>query len=1350
MLTFAQTSANDDQLAVPELKKWQVTRRGKIHKRVRHVFKREDLLPPWTMTLSCGKGMTNIFVLIPTAQQLFDQSDFFTTLVDHTSKNAVSATQSGTVSVDQHDKFKLLLLKTEWEKLRDMKRSKKVLERYEKLLDETCSNGMNNSSTTSASASDQSCVARFADHLVSSTSVLSENEVEDHADSLDKIARLYTSYGNDFSLVDLDRRDNYLGGEQGEGRRPDDDVPADEVEDEAAAPPKTKKRKVSEQKKKAGGAGAAAGAKPKASNLEVEEEDEAVTASTSRNSVLLLKSHKHIEQFRDRILLNKPVRKKKNTNAEDFYALCLEKIRQPVEQTSRSCTKAVQSAGQQHLHPVGTTSSTTAQNYNCPLLSTTHRPHLPLAELQLGLDSGKYHQGILRMMMHTATAGKIGENMEIRGVRNLNRALDGDVVCVEEILPEEESVMQKTKEPDEDEEKLLESALPDVQDVVKEGEMLAEQTQTTPTATAATASNTNAGSNASRNTNNPTSSNVVRSKSLYRVVGILQRGQNFQQREIAGTIKQNDSSRNGGSTASTSNKEEFRIFVPVDPRIPNVRIPTRQGHLLENKRILVTIDSWELSEITSPKGHWTKILGTVGDRTVESAVILHEHGVRTEEFSTAVYNCLPPSDYEVDVDYFRKNDPNRRDLTDLLTCSVDPPGCKDIDDALSCEFLEENSNWVRVGVHIADVTHFVKPDSAIDKEAQQRCTSVYLVEKRTDMLPSLLTTDLCSLRANVVRLTFSVLWEMNLEDPTQIRKVEFCKAMIKSKAALAYADAQNRINDKSDTTDLTKSLRALNAIAKKLREQRRRNGALELASQEMRFELESETHDPVSVSAYELKDTNRMVEEFMLLANTTVAEKILTHFPNFSILRRHPTPKLDALENLEKLIKNTLGENSEFEFKFQTNKQLADSLDSLGRMDNVNLGRRTTNRAGGASTGASSSSPNINVANQQKQKLVTQLLRVLTTRCMNQATYFCTGQIADRSLYNHYGLAMALYTHFTSPIRRYADVLAHRLLAYAIGYEGSSKVEEILVHNPQEHQQQETAQKTAAGGEVHLSKKKKKRKVAADKDNGDGTTIVRAEQQTTSTGESEDPATQLNKMILPDQLSKDRMTEQCERINLKHRMAQWSGRASSQLHTYLYFQKRGKVEHELAIVMRIQSEKQIFVNIPKYGVEAAVWKGLGEENGWRICGSSSSNGMTCIANSNSSEKLAVLDQVLVSIEADDLDFRNKVLVTFEKKVAEDHPHAGREAGSSSSIAGRAEDEDATIPISSSNHAITSSSSSKMKKVGKKMNKKKTTTSSTTVSDSNLAARDAMQAFEREKRRIQKEMFPDQITEKPGV
>lgn len=329
----------------------------------------------------------------------------------------------------------------------------------------------------------------------------------------------------------------------------------------------------------------------------------------------------------------------------------------------------------------------------------------------------------------------------------------------------------------------------------------------------------------------------------------------------------------------------------------------------------------------------------------------------------------------------------REDLRSLTVCSVDPPGCTDIDDALHCRELD-NGN-LEVGVHIADVSHFIRPGNAMDKEAANRGTTVYLCGKRIDMVPELLSSNLCSLRSNVDRMAFSCIWEMNHN--AEILKTRFTKSVINSKASLTYAEAQMRIDDTSKTDDITKSLRGLNKLAKIFKRQRIEKGALTLSSLEVRFHIDSETHDPIDLQTKELMETNSMVEEFMLLANISVAQKIYDEFPDCAMLRKHPAPPPSNYDVLQKAAKS-----KNVEIHTDSAKALADSLDvaAVGGFSYFNT-----------------------------------LLRILATRCMMQAVYFCSGMDSD---FHHYGLASPIYTHFTSPIRRYADIIVHRLLAVAI------------------------------------------------------------------------------------------------------------------------------------------------------------------------------------------------------------------------------------------------------------------------------------------------------------------------------
>ncbi|CAI5531049.1 unnamed protein product, partial [Closterium sp. Naga37s-1] len=430
------------------------------------------------------------------------------------------------------------------------------------------------------------------------------------------------------------------------------------------------------------------------------------------------------------------------------------------------------------------------------------------------------------------------------------------------------------------------------------------------------------------------------------------------------------------------------LFVAADRRVPRIRVETRQAAQLMGKRILVAIDSWQ-PDSAFPSGHYVKTLGDIGDRETESELLLMENDIDARPFSQQVLACLPPLPWSVSPLDVTDPRTKREDLRHVRVFSVDPIGCRDIDDALHCVPLP-NGNF-DVGVHIADVTNFVLPGTPLDVEASQRGTSVYLVERRIDMLPKPLTEDICSLRGGVERLAFSCIWEMTPE--AEIISVRFTKSVIKSAAALSYVEAQARMDDERMHDDLTRDLRNLNRLAKVMRQRRIDRGALTLASPEVKFEIDTETHDPLDVGMYLVREANHMIEEFMLAANVSVAEKILQRFASCSLLRRHPTPSPNMFEPLLRT-----AEAVGIAVDTSSSKNLADSLDRAVGPD-----------------------PYFN-----------KLIRILTTRCMTQAVYFPSGQLAPAE-YHHYGLAAPIYTHFTSPIRRYADVVVHRLLAAAIG-----------------------------------------------------------------------------------------------------------------------------------------------------------------------------------------------------------------------------------------------------------------------------------------------------------------------------
>lgn len=586
--------------------------------------------------------------------------------------------------------------------------------------------------------------------------------------------------------------------------------------------------------------------------------------------------------------------------------------------------------------------------------------HKPMSEISAGLKRGVYYQGKLRVnryncfSAHVGSEG-IGDEILVDGRSDMNRAVDGDFVVVELFPKEQWKERGASKLHDIEVEEPEEETVGLAPDVVEE----APQEQP-PEGKVSTLNGSGGESSFARPTG--------------RVVGIIKRNW----RPYCGSLEPMKVAAKSGSTQSA-------LFVCAGGRIPKIRIQTRQLETLLSKRIMVSIDTWERTS-SYPSGHYVRTIGDIGDKVAETEVVLIENDINTQPFTEQVLACLPPLPWSMPQEELASS--TRADLRSVGCFSVDPPGCRDIDDALHCTRLP-NGNF-QVGVHIADVTNFVLPGSALDEEASRRGTSVYLVERRIDMLPKPLTEDICSLRADVERLAFSVLWEMTSD--AKVVSANFTKSVIKSRAAMSYQEAQSLIDDIHEKGPIATDLRNMNRLAKIMRERRIQNGALTLASPEVKFVIDTETHDPLDVGMYQLRETNQMVEEFMLAANVAVAEKILAHFPSCSLLRRHPSPSPKMLEPLLRTA-TAVG----VKLDISSSKALADSLDL-----------------------AVSDDP-----------LFNKLIRILATRCMTQAVYFPSGELPVNE-YHHYGLAAAVYTHFTSPIRRYADVLVHRLLAASL------------------------------------------------------------------------------------------------------------------------------------------------------------------------------------------------------------------------------------------------------------------------------------------------------------------------------
>jgi exosome complex exonuclease DIS3/RRP44 len=596
--------------------------------------------------------------------------------------------------------------------------------------------------------------------------------------------------------------------------------------------------------------------------------------------------------------------------------------------------------------------------------------YLSVSKMITGVKAGTMHQGTFNVSPYNYLEGSVfvpafDKPLLIIGRENSNRAISGDIVVVE-VLPKDQWKAPSSK--------ILEEEVVNKNDNADADEGEAVITQQEKRALQEEVKKTHGKSAEGRP--QPTA----------RVVGIIKRNW----RQYVGHVDK-DSVK---SSTKQSRAQQTVFLIPMDKRIPKIRIRTRQAGDLLGKRLLVTIDAWD-RESRYPVGHFVRSLGELETKGAETEALLLEWDVQYRPFPKTVLDCLPAEGHDWKVPE-NMSDPGwnkRRDLRDLLICSIDPPGCVDIDDALHARTLP-NGN-IEVGVHIADVSNFVKPNNAMDQEASLRGTTVYLVDKRIDMLPMLLGTDLCSLKPYVERFAFSVIWELTPE--ADIVRADYTKSVIKSREAFAYEQAQIRVDDQSQQDDLTNGIRMLMMLSKKLKKKRMDAGALNLASPEVRVQTESETADPADVQTKQHLDTMSLVEEFMLLANTSVAARIYEAYPQTALLRRHAAPPKTNFEELSNQLRVKRG----MELRTDSSKALADSLDTC----------------------VDSSEPFFNT-----------LVRIMATRCMMSAEYFCSGTQAYPE-FRHYGLASEIYTHFTSPIRRYADLEAHRQLAAAIDYE---------------------------------------------------------------------------------------------------------------------------------------------------------------------------------------------------------------------------------------------------------------------------------------------------------------------------
>jgi len=436
-----------------------------------------------------------------------------------------------------------------------------------------------------------------------------------------------------------------------------------------------------------------------------------------------------------------------------------------------------------------------------------------------------------------------------------------------------------------------------------------------------------------------------------------------------------------------SGKVGFDIFIPLE-KLKGAK---------NGQKAIAEIIEWP-PNARSPIGEIKDVLGDAGNNDTEMHAILAEFEL-PHKFPVNVDNAAEKIPLEIPEEEIKK----RRDVRGITTFTIDPHDAKDFDDALSLQKLK-NGNW-EVGVHIADVTHYVTPNTIIEDEAQSRATSVYLVDRVVPMLPERLSNGVCSLRPNEDKLCFSAIFE--LTGDADLVKEWFGKTVIHSNRRFAYEEAQQVIE--TGEGDYSSEMLILNQLANKLRDKRFKNGSIAFERVEIKFEIDDKGK-PLSVYFKEAKDSNKLIEEFMLLANKRVAEFVGKPGENKTsktfVYRIHDKPDPDKLSNF-----NTFIQRFGYGIQLTTSRSISSSLNNL-----LN-----------------------NVKGKKEQNLV----ETLAIRTMAKAAY------STRNI-GHYGLSFEYYSHFTSPIRRYPDMMVHRLLEkYLTGGRSANeqKYEDLCKHS---------------------------------------------------------------------------------------------------------------------------------------------------------------------------------------------------------------------------------------------------------------------------------------------------------------
>lgn len=686
-------------------------------------------------------------------------------------------------------------------------------------------------------------------------------------------------------------------------------------------------------------------------------------------------------------------------------------------------------------------SSTPSTGDTKPRRENYYEDYSDRAAVSEALARGELHQGKLRVNPTSKyraylTVDGILVDIMIDNIKDRNRAMDGDLVAIQ-ILPEHKWMPNKEPTIKGDEKQEASNGLKvEIAGPVPSVPVSSPEPTSSKKETFHALWRPNLDVSRCLMPSDPTK--PLRASPLNAAQGIYQRSLELQARPTAKVVCILAPGTAEGFVGSLEPKtkmldanaplppdEDFACFNADDQRLPRrIQIPRLQlpdefvAHPLKYAKEMLCfcrISKWSASH-EAPLGQFVKTLGEYAGIESGISAILMKHGLvqHTNDFSSLILDALD-ANYGVGGDNWRIPAAEvavRRDFRDYQIFSIDPYNARDLDDALHICALDANESVFEVGVHIADVTHFVSPGSALDMEAQQRATSVYLVNKVLPMLPRVLCERLCSLQPQVDRLAFSVVWQMHRDGTLVDGCVPwFGKSIIRSCCKLDYGTAQKMLDGDvtsasldewevarrpvaGDNASITpasviQAVKYLWTVAKHRREARFATGAVALQNIKLTFQLDAKGN-PTSFGTYQLKNSNRLVEEYMLLANYLVAQRLLQAQGPLAFIRRHPEPNEQALATALSM----LSEHS-ITVEGDSPKKLTDSLEAV--------------RVG-------------------KGEMVYSVVQNLITKPMKPAEYLVAGHGGNEDAWRHYALHIPYYTHFTSPIRRYADVVVHRLL----------------------------------------------------------------------------------------------------------------------------------------------------------------------------------------------------------------------------------------------------------------------------------------------------------------------------------